>query len=230
MWVAVRGGGKRIALIALSAGLAATFAACSAANAPRPAPSVPPPVHAPAPAVMGVASWYGPGFDGHPTSSGEIYHQDQLTAASTVIPLGSRVMVTNLDNGRSVEVRINDRGPFVKGRKIDLSHEAARLLGIVKPGTAQVRVDVLSVPAGSRPVGSPMRYYVQVGSYSQQANAERVCSRLSSQYDDVRIEKVNAGSKCFFRVRMGAFGSRDAAQMRARQSSRFGYPLIIVSE
>lgn len=224
----VRGGGKRIALIALSASVAAMLAACSSAQAPRPAPSVPAPNGASA--VMGVASWYGPGFDGHRTSTGEIYRQDELTAASTVIPLGSRAMVTNLDNGRSVEVRINDHGPFVKGRKIDLSHEAARVLGILKPGTAHVRVDVLSVPGGSRPVGTPMRYYVQVGSYSQQANAERVKGRLCSRYDDVTIEKINAGSRCFFRVRMGAFDSRDAAEMRARQSSRFGYPLIIVSE
>lgn len=225
MWVVVRGGGKQIARIALSVSLVATFAACSQ---PSPTPSGPPPNGAPA--VMGVASWYGPGFDGHPTSSGEIYRQDELTAASTVIPLGSRVMVTNLDNGRSVEVRINDRGPFVKGRKIDLSHEAARVLGILKPGTARVRVDVVSVPEGSRPVGSPMRYYVQVGSYSRHANAERVCSRLSSRYNDVKIDQVNAGRRCYFRVRMGSFDSRDAALTRAQQSSRFGYPLIIVSE
>src|SRR5690349_11605418 len=66
--------------------------------------------------VTGVASWYGPGFDGHRTANGEVYNQEELTAASTIIPLGSHVMVTNLDNGRAVEVRINDHGPYVKGR------------------------------------------------------------------------------------------------------------------
>src|SRR5882762_283701 len=76
--------------------------------------------------LVGVASWYGPGFDGKRTANGEIYNQEDLTAASPSLPLGSRVMVTNLDNGRSVEVRINDRGPFVGGRKIDLSHRAAQ--------------------------------------------------------------------------------------------------------
>jgi rare lipoprotein A len=180
--------------------------------------------------LMGVASWYGPGFDGHRTASGEVYNQEELTAASTVIPLGSHVMVTNLDNGRSVEVRINDHGPYVKGRKIDLSHEAARTLGIVTPGTARVRIDVLSQPEGTRPAGTPIRYYVQVGSYSQQTNAQRVSSKLSAYYRDVRIDQVNAGARSFYRVRMGSFASRDEARERANDSARFGYPIVIVSE
>ncbi len=75
-----------------------------------------------------MASWYGPGFHGHKTSAGSVYDQEELTAASIAFPLGSRVMVTNLDNGLSVEVTITDRGPFLKGRKIDLSHKAERPL------------------------------------------------------------------------------------------------------
>lgn len=223
----VSGWDKRGALLVVAAIMAATAAACSLVRG-SPSPSAE--VENPPPTVMGVASWYGPGFDGHPTASGEVYRQEELTAASSMLPIGSLVMVTNLDNGRSVEVRINDRGPFVKGRKIDLSHEAARVLGILKPGTANVRIDVVSVPDGSRPVGSPLRYYVQVGSYSQETNAERVCSRLSSYYRDVRIDKVSAGEKCFYRVRMGAFDTHDAARARAEETARFGYPLIIVSE
>jgi rare lipoprotein A len=179
---------------------------------------------------MGVASWYGPGFDGHRTASGEVYNQEELTAASTVIPLGSHVMVTNLDNGRAVEVRINDHGPYVKGRKIDLSHEAARTLGIVTPGTARVRIDVLSQPEGTRPIGTPTRYYVQVGSYSQQTNARRVSSKLAAYYRDVKIDQVNAGARSFYRVRMGSFATRDEACLRANDCARFGYPIVIVSE
>ncbi len=99
------------------------------------------------PTVMGVASWYGPGFAGRRTASGELYNQEQLTAASTIIPLGSRVMVTNLSSGRAVQVCINDHGPYVKGRNIDLSHRAARMLGIVSSGIGRVRIDVLSQPA-----------------------------------------------------------------------------------
>ena len=179
---------------------------------------------------MGVASWYGSGFDRHRTASGEVYNQEELTAASTVIPLGSHVMVTSLDNGRAVEVRINDHGPYVKERKIDLSHEAARTLGIVKPGTARVRIDVLSQPAGTRPVGTPIRYYVQVGSYSQQTNAQQVSSKLAAHYHDVRIDRVSAGTRSFYRVRMGSFTTRDEARQRAIDSARFGYPIVIVSE
>src|SRR6185295_16723968 len=85
----------------------------------------------------GVASWYGPGFHGQPTSSGAIYDQHALTAAHQKLPLGTRARVTNLDNGKSVEVLVNDRGPFAKGRIIDLSYAAAREIGMVGPGTAR---------------------------------------------------------------------------------------------
>src|SRR5437667_396385 len=91
----------------------------------------------------GVASWYGPGFHGNRTANGEIYDQYELTAAHPSLPLGSRVMVTNLSNGRAVEVRVNDRGPFVNGRVIDLSYAAPRTIGLVGPGTVRVRIEVL---------------------------------------------------------------------------------------
>ena len=84
---------------------------------------------------IGVASWYGPGFHGNRTANGEIYDQYEMTAAHPSLPLGTRAMVTNLTNGRSVEVRINDRGPFVDGRAIDLSYAAAHTLGMIGPGT-----------------------------------------------------------------------------------------------
>src|SRR5215470_1896666 len=92
---------------------------------------------------VGVASWYGPGFHGNRTANGEIYDQYELTAAHPSLPLGTRVMVTNLANGRAVEVRINDRGPFVDNRVIDLSYGAARVIGMIGPGTSPVRIEVL---------------------------------------------------------------------------------------
>src|SRR5437773_2980927 len=107
-------------------------------------------VRAPAPppitdgVQVGVASWYGPGFHGNRTANGEIYDQYELTAAHPSLPLGTRVVVTNLSNGRSVAVRINDRGPFVGGRAIDLSYAAARVLQMIRPGTARVRIDALA--------------------------------------------------------------------------------------
>ena len=91
----------------------------------------------------GIASWYGPGFHGRRTANGEIYDQYELTAAHPTLPLGTRVMVTSLTNGRVVEVRINDRGPFVGGRVLDLSYAAARVLGMIGPGTMPVRIEVV---------------------------------------------------------------------------------------
>lgn len=91
----------------------------------------------------GIASWYGPGFHGRPTANGERYNQNDLTAAHPTLPMPSLVRVTNLENGRSVDLRINDRGPFSKSRIIDVSHRAAQLLGFDRQGTAKVRVKVL---------------------------------------------------------------------------------------
>lgn len=90
---------------------------------------------------VGEASWYGPGFHGEETSSGETFNTHAMTAAHRTLPLGTSAQVTNLDNGRSVTVRINDRGPYVRGRVIDLSHAAARRLGMVKDGTTKVRIE-----------------------------------------------------------------------------------------
>ncbi len=116
-------------------GLAGALAGCGWLRSPTATPPPPaPPSPAPRSSIIGLASWYGPGFNGKHTSSGEIYDQDDLTAACTTLPLGTMALVTNLQNSRKVEVRINDRGPFAKGRKIDLSRRAAAALGILDPG------------------------------------------------------------------------------------------------
>ncbi|MGQ9630665.1 MAG: septal ring lytic transglycosylase RlpA family protein [bacterium] len=96
-------------------------------------------------AYEGIASWYGPGFHGRRTANGEIYDMWSMTAAHKTLPLGSEVRVTNLENGRSVVVRINDRGPYAAGRIIDLSRAAAQALGFVDEGTARVRIEVLKM-------------------------------------------------------------------------------------
>lgn len=119
--------------------------------APAPQPGAQP---APAHPQVTVASWYGPGFVGHRTANGEIYDQNALTAASRSLPLGSRVRVTNLANGKSVVVRINDRGPYVKGRGIDLSHYAAARIGLARSGIGTVRITRLDEPSGGSPAYS----------------------------------------------------------------------------
>jgi rare lipoprotein A len=130
--------------LALSASFALMLAGCSSQNftpAPSPYPSYSAPSHYSYSGTRTeVASWYGPGFAGHRTSSGEAYNPEGLTAASTTLPLGSHVRVLNPDTGRSVVVRINDRGPFVHGRSLDLSHGAARQIGLTGKGVGRVEV------------------------------------------------------------------------------------------
>ena len=223
------GAGASWRLRAAGIALSILFAACSGR---QPAPSaVPAPVVVPpGTAVDGVASWYGPGFNGRRTANGEIYNQEDMTAASNIFPLGTRLMVTNLENQRSVEVRVNDRGPFRKGRKLDLSHGAACVLGIVNPGTARCRMEVLSAPPGSMTFAAGSRYFVQVGSFAMPSNAQALRDRLAPYYSDVRIDQLDAGRRRYYRVRMGAFPTRGQAQSRAAEFARFGLPIIVVSE
>jgi len=223
---------RRIVMtIAMSVALAACATSQPAPHPPPPPPIIAVPQPTPTPQVVGMASWYGPGFHGRRNAEGGIYHQDDLTAASVAFPLGSRVMVTNLDNGRSVEVTITDRGPFKKGRKIDLSHKAAQMIGMLDQGTARVRIALISKPPGTRDVGAPLRYWVQIGSFSQQQNAEQVRRELAAYYDDVRVVDVlDAERHRYYRVRMGAFATRSAAETRASDSTRFGFPVVIITE
>lgn len=111
--------------------------------------------NSPPAAHMGMASWYGPGFSGKTTASGDVFDETKMTAAHKTLPLGSKAKVTNLKNGKSVEVEINDRGPYVEGRIIDLSKAAARALGIVDHGVARVRVELLDKQFAADVVESP---------------------------------------------------------------------------
>jgi rare lipoprotein A len=210
--------------------IAMIAAGCSTYRpAPPPLALPPPPPVArvtPPASIFGVASWYGPGFTGQPTASGQIYNQNELTAACNAFPLGSRVMVTNLSNGRAVEVLINDRGPFKKGRKIDLSHRAASMLGMLGPGTTRVSLQGLE---GATPEAA-FRYYVQLGSFTHPDAAEQLRENLIRRYPDVQIYELDTGRGRYYRVRMGAFLTREQAAVRALEASDLGLPMIIVSE
>jgi len=150
----ISGRGVGFAGLPISIGAALLIAGCSAYSSPigRPAPATAsePRAQASSPASGGpitLASWYGPGFVGQRTASGEVYHRNDLTAASRSLPLGTRVRVTNLNTGRSVVVRINDRGPYVHGRGIDLSERAAERIGLNHTGVARVSIARLDEPA-----------------------------------------------------------------------------------
>jgi rare lipoprotein A len=201
----------------------------------------------------GIASWYGPGFHGKRTANGEVFDQYQLTAAHQTLPLGSRVLVTSLVNGRAVEVRINDRGPFVGGRVVDLSYAAARVLGMVGPGTMPVRVELLDAPvqvASRRPVDPrprrtapaapvvapappvstpppPGRFTVLVATLRDGARAEHLRGRIALKFDDAQVHPLDVGAERVYRVTVGPYPSREVAHARATLVNRYGYPAVV---
>src|SRR4051794_37176924 len=164
----------------------------------------------------GIASWYGPGFHGKPTASGVIYNQNDLTAAHQTLPLGTRVLVTNLDNGRAIDVTINDRGPFAKGRIIDLSFGAGEALGMIGPGTIPVRLEVLDGGAEKiRYIRSSLDYTLQVGSFAQLENARQLRDRVAQSYSEAAIVPLQTKSGTYYRVQLGTFTDRAAAEEQA---------------
>ncbi len=174
----------------------------------------------------GIASWYGPEFHGKSTSSKEIYDMHDLTAAHSTLPLGTYVMVTNLTNGRSVAVRINDRGPFVKDRVIDLSYAAAKALDMIGPGTAQVRIEVLK---NISPPASSQKFSVQVGSFVLKENALALKKELKKNFADVYIAAFETTQQIYYRVRIKA-KTRRAAEKIARDLLKRSNTGIIFEE
>lgn len=162
----------------------------------------------------GIASWYGPNFHGKNTSSGETYNMHALTAAHKTLPIPVYVQVTNLENGKKVTVKVNDRGPFAKGRIIDLSYAAANKLDMIRKGTAQVEVVALDA-SGNRYTekARPVAYnetsregslYIQLGSFSENANARQYLNQLSSDNETaLSIKKVATEQGEFYRVLIG---------------------------
>jgi rare lipoprotein A len=168
----------------------------------------------------GIASWYGKDFHGKKTSNGEIYDMYAMTAAHKTLPLGTYVRVRNLENNRTLEVRINDRGPFVRGRIIDLSYTAAKDIGIVGPGTARVEVVALGTPATTD--GGSSRSYVQgeyfsgnftyqIGAFVNRENAEKQKRKLAEKYKNAHITVFDRGDQVFYRVRVGKFTTLEDA-------------------
>lgn len=179
---------------------------------------------------MGYASWYGPGFHGQRTSSGEVYDMYQLTAAHRELPLGTWVMVTNLDTGRSVEIRINDRGPFVADRILDVSYAAGRMLGMIGPGVIPVRVVVTRLPSGEgpEPVSLAVRYTVQVGSFTAEENARALERTLAGAFPDVEVVRRVIGGEAYYRVRVGNFARRSEALALAQHLAARGLSVVIM--
>lgn len=173
------------------------------ATVPPIAPQREPPPLAPSPSThveVGTASWYGEAFHNRRTANGELYDMHALTAAHRTLPFNSRVRVTNISNGQSVEVRITDRGPFVPGRVIDLSYAAAKRLDMWQQGTARVKIETVTPAAGASSAG---RWAVLIGAFTDSASAAQVKGKLERRYRTASILQYAGPTKQWWvRVRV----------------------------
>ncbi len=192
----------------------------------------------------GVASWYGTKFHGRPTSSGEVYNMHAMTAAHKTLPIPVYVHVKNLDNGRSLVVRVNDRGPFVSGRIIDLSYAAAKKLGVDGPGTANVEIStvgpgqalptsiVRTIPL-SKDLQPDIPLFIQMGSFSSHVNASNLVKNLlDANESTAQISRLQTDSGLYYRVRVGPLHDIDEANaiVRRLKSKGFQTARIVVQD
>lgn len=168
--------------------------------------------------LAGVASWYGRAFEGRSTSDGEIYNMYAMTAAHRTLPFNTRVRVHDLDNGRSVDVRINDRGPFIGGRIIDLSYAAAEALGMAGAGIARVQLEILNPEVVSGTAAAKGIYAVQVGAFREENLALRLKEQIEPHFGPVVVESYNSSTQgLLYRVRVGKLTSEGTAAMLAKE-------------
>lgn len=172
--------------------------------------------------VEGIASWYGPDFHGKETANGETYDMNELTAAHRSLPFNTRVRVTNQINNRSVDVRINDRGPYIKDRVIDLSRAAAERIDMIGIGTVPVTVEVIGegdLPVTRENLSSKEIFTVQLGSFSLKSDADAHASEIRGS----RVVDVQLDGKTFFRVYYRTYKSRSMAEEALRRLERSGF-------
>lgn len=181
---------------------------------------------------VGLASWYGDDFHGRLTASGVVYDMYGVSAAHKALPFGTIVKAVNLKNNNELEVVINDRGPFVDGRIIDMSYGAAKMLDMVEDGVVPIRIEVIGRDDSYRrtvkgEISGEGVYVVQIGAFLDASIAERLTSALSWNYDGVYIEKAEIGEKVFHRVRIGGFEGPAQAYEQAEKLAEEGYPVWI---
>lgn len=172
---------------------------------------------------VGYASWYGDPYHGRRTSNGETYNKYGLTAAHRTLPFDTVVKVNNLENGKIVKVRVNDRGPFKENRIIDLSYAAAKEIDMLGPGTAKVSLQILEIAP------NPFPLTIQVGSFKERTNAEKVRKELQKHYHPVLIKPFEtADDGRYFRVLVGEYKSQQLASAALRELKSRHYDGLIV--
>jgi len=219
---------KRLASWILAVGIVLSIVSCAGKGVHEEPviPVLPSPVPAQVPDTVyretGVASWYGRDFQGRTTASGEIFDMNGISAAHRTLPLGTVLSVTNLDNFKSIKVRINDRGPFVKGRVLELSFGAAKELGFASQGTARVKIESLDA------VSAPAVYTVQAAAFAEEENARTLKARLQRKYETVYIVPHESNVGKFYRVRVGAYTSEEKAERVAGKLTLDGLEPVVV--
>ena len=213
--------------------LPATPETASAADQPpsaagtAPAPGQPA-MDANAPVEAGQASWYGDPYHGRQAASGEVFDKNKLTAAHRSLAFDTWVRVENQTNGRSVDVRINDRGPFVAGRIIDLSEAAAREIDMVRAGVVPVRLTILQIPQEARRApGNGAFYVVQLGAFSDAENAQELARSLDDKYTGIYVEPPTRSGSLYL-VLIGRAVLPDARFVQERLKAEDGIESIVV--
>lgn len=179
-----------------------------------------------------MASWYGPEFHGKMTASGERFDMYSFTCAHRELSFGTVLKVTNISNNRAVKCIVNDRGPFVPGRDIDLSYASAKEIGLIGPGTGSVRIDYIGRDSSYikevRYLSSDGPYTIQTGSFREQDNALHLKSGLDLKYKGVYVIEAFINNATYYRVRVGKFRSREEAQGLARTLAEEGYTSVVM--
>lgn len=176
----------------------------------------------------GMASWYGPKFHGRTTSSGQIYNMYEMTAAHRVLPMNTKVRVTNLENGKVVNLIINDRGPFARDRIIDLSFAAAREVDMIGPGTARVRVEAVGSVPRDQMSGT---FYIQVGSFSSRENALMLREKMREKgYQETRLQEFSINGQHVWRVQAGKLNNLQEAEDARSKLTRENPGAFIIAD
>src|SRR4030065_872842 len=180
-----------------------------------------------------VASWYGPDFHGRPTSSEEEYNMNAFTCAHREYPFGTKLKITYLSNDKTTSCLVNDRGPFIEGRDIDLSYAAAKDLGLIPAGTGAVRIEYTgrenSYIKEVRDISNIDLVSIQVGSFKELANAARLKMALELKYDKVYITETDITGNRYYRVRVGTFRIKGEALSLAKILAGEGYDTLITN-
>ena len=172
----------------------------------------------------GLASWYGPPYHNQRGANGEIYDQNRMTAAHRTLPMNSVVRVTNESTKHSAIVRITDRGPFIEDRIIDLSLAAAKAVDVWRPGTATVKIEVLSAPA---PINEGGRWCVQIGAFQSEHDARKLKEKLQDRYGDAKVIQFTGPTGEWVRIRPEGDDKRKAQEVASKTHVKEGGVFLV---